>query len=71
MCPPVRLLLACLAALAFPVAALADTTITSRDVPLHGERTLAGSGRISRNSSCSANPSIAHARPRVHVLNGE
>ena len=43
MCPPVRLLLACLAALAFPGAALADTTITSRDVPLRGERTLAGS----------------------------
>ena len=27
--------------------------------------------QVARNSSSSAYPSIAHARPRVHVLNGE
>ena len=41
MCPLVRLLLlACLAALVLPGTALADPTITSRDVPLRGERML-------------------------------
>ena len=29
------------------------------------------SGTVERNSSCSANPSMAHAKPRVHVLKGE
>ena len=34
-------------------------------------RAASSGNSVARNSSCSAKPSIAHASPRVHVLNGE